>query len=192
MPLPAAFLLALTFAAEWKPAPHWTDACHFADHAVTANFESRSGDPLEDDMTVTLTRDDGVAVVLPLGRSLYEPRGLLQTVKNRCSEMAAVEMGADRVLLLLSSNGRPTWDTLVAVLLDTAALTVLDVKTNIGAIKTQDRVIVLRRAGAAALDVRLIRESLPDAGCDCEAADIEDWRRVEIAGDRIRSAWPSR
>ena len=187
----AAVLLTLSAVAadEFAPAAHWSDTCHFAEHAVSANFDSRSGDPLEDDMTVTLTRDDGVALVLPLGRSLYEPRGLLLNVKNRCERMAAVDVGADRVLVLLSANGRPTWDVLDAVLIDAAAMRTLDVKQDIGAIKTVDRVIVLKRLGESRLAVRLIREQLPQAGCDCESAAIEEWRLLEIVDDRIRDRW---
>jgi len=182
-------LASLSIAAADRPAAHWTDTCRFGEHAVTANFESQSGDAYEDDLVVTLTRDDGMELRLPIAPSLYKPRSPLHNVTNRCVEATAVDAGEQRVLLLLSSDGRPSWDTLDAVLIDTGAMKMLDAKFNIGRIKGGDDVLVLRRDGPAAFSVRLVREMLPDSGCDCADAAIEDWRTIRIVDDKIRSDW---
>jgi hypothetical protein len=187
----ATLLLASlsTAATEVRPAAHWTDTCQFGEHTVTANFESQSGDAFEDDLVVTLTRDDGLELRLPIPPSLYKPRHPLLNVRNRCEEATAVDAGGQRVLLLLSSDGRPGWDTLDAVLIDTGAMQMIDAKFNIGPIKGEDDVLVLRRDGPMSFSVRLVREMLHDSGCDCAAAAIEDWRTISVVDDRIRSAW---
>jgi len=176
-------------AAAARPAAHWTDTCHFGEHTVTANFESQSGDAFEDDLLVTLTRDDGAELRLPIPPSLYKPRHPLLNVKNRCAEATAVDAGDNRVLLLLSNDSRPSWDTLDAVLIDTGAMRMVDAKFNIGPIKGEDDVLVLRRDGPMSFAVRLVREMLHDSGCDCAAAAIEDWRTISVVDDEIRSTW---
>jgi hypothetical protein len=37
--------------------------------------------------------------------------------------------------------------------------------------------------------VRLIREKIADSGCDCEAAEIEDWHLVTVTGKAISTSW---
>ena len=186
----ATLLLASLWAAtDARPAARWTDTCHFGEHTVTANFESQSGDAFEDDLVVTLTRDDGIELRLPIPPSLYKPRSPLHNVTNRCVEATAVDAGEQRVLLLLSNDGRPSWDTLDAVLIDTGAMRMIDAKFNVGPIKGEDDVLVLRRDGPVSFAVRLVREMLPDSGCDCADAAIEDWRTISVVDDKIRSAW---
>ena len=157
--------------------------------AFTVHLKSASNDAMEDDMRVTLAFEDGTAVNVPLASALYEPRGTLKNVTNLCTQLAAFDAGGNRVLLLLSRNGRPHWDILDAVLIDAQRKRVLDVKTGIGEIKTEDRVFVVRNAGAASFEVLLIREQIENSGCDCAAAAIEDWMRISVRRDHVNARW---
>jgi len=157
--------------------------------AFTVHLKSASNDAMEDDMRVTLAFEDGTAVNVPLASALYETRGTLKNVTNRCRQLAALDVGADRALLLMSRNGRPQWDVLDAVLIDVRGKRILDVRAGVGEIKTEDRVFVVRNAGAASFDVLLIREEIENSGCDCAAAAIEDWMRISVRRDHVNARW---
>jgi hypothetical protein len=173
-----ALMLAATLAT---PAAELRDWCGSFD----VHLKSASGDAMEDDMTVTLVFADGTSLPVPLPPALYEPRGTLKNVTNRCTQLTAFNAGGNRALLLLSRNGRPHWDILDAVLIDVQRQRILDVKTSVGEIKTEDRVIVARRVSDQSFDVLLIREQIESSGCDCAAAAIEGWTRIAVRGDRI-------
>jgi hypothetical protein len=155
-------------------------------------LKSASGDALEDDMTVTLVFADGTSLPVPLPPALYEPRGTLKNVTNLCTELAALDAGEDKAFLLLSRNGRPQWDVLDVVLIDVRRKRVLDVRAGVGEIKTEERVLVVRSGGARSFDLLLIREQIEGSGCDCAAAAIEDWMRVDVRGERLDARWRRR
>ena len=175
-------MLAATLAT---PATEIRDSCG----AFDVHLKSMSGDAMEDDMSVALTFADGTSLPVPLEPALFEPRGTLKNVTNLCGQLAALDAGEGRALLLLSRNSRPHWDVLDAVLIDAQRKRILDVKTNIAEIKTEDRVFVVRHAGKGAFDVMLIRETIKDSGCDCAAAAIEEWMRIAVSKGRIEPRW---
>jgi hypothetical protein len=174
-------LICLAAHAEMPaPAAEIRDTC--------SGFElvsrSLSGDAFEDDMTLTLVFDEQrVAVALP--QALYTPRHPLANVTNLCSSFTAVSAGPDRVLLFLSRNSRPQFDRLDIALIDTAHHRIIDTRTDIGEIKSDDDLLIIR----GTFDVRLIREYLDNPGCDCAEAAIEDWMRITVTNDKIVTAW---
>ena len=180
-----AFLFAsLAAAAEPRPVADLRDTCG----AFEVRLHSKSGDPMEDDMSVTLVFPgvDPIAVALP--PALYVAREPLLNVKNVCRQLTALDVAGDKVLLLLSRNNRPTWDVLDAVLIDKTTKRVLDVAREIGEIKSENALVV-RTAMRGGYDVRLIREMLPDSGCDCADAAIEDWMRIDVRGAKLVTRW---
>ncbi|HEX7832102.1 MAG TPA: hypothetical protein VF787_20765 [Thermoanaerobaculia bacterium] len=174
-------LICLAAHAEMPaPAAEIRDTCR----GFELIARSSSGDAFEDDMKLTLVfGEERVAIALP--PALYTARHSLADVTNLCSSFTAMNAGPDRVLLFLSRNSRPQFDRLDLALIDTANHRVLDTRTDIGEIKTEGDLFVIRRT----FDVRLIREYLDNASCDCAEAAIEDWMRITIASDKIATAW---
>lgn len=170
----------------------WSASCSLGETRFSIDFESASGDAFEDDMTVWLHSPAGQQVQLPIEPGLFLPRAALANVDSRCDHVAALAVGEGRLMVLLSRNGRPGWDWLDLALLDMTRFEVLDVRTMVGEIKTRDDVFVLRAVDAGAFDVRLIRETIADAGCDCEAAAIEDWMRIDVDTDHVALWWVDR
>lgn len=124
-------------------------------------------------------------VSVALEPALYTPRHTLKNVDNLCSKLTAIEVRPQRVLLLLSKNMRPSFDQLDAVLIDTQAQKVLDVRRNVGEIKSGNSLFVLRRQNDQSLDVRLVDETIANSGCDCPEAAIEEWSRLVFVDDKI-------
>ncbi len=177
-------LLVTCAAAAQQPAADVTDSCAGFD----VRMHSASGDATEDDMIVTIIFPGSEPIAVPQSSALYTPRGTLHNVKNLCGQLTALDAGSDRVLLLLSENNRPSWDRLAAVLLDVRARRILDVRHDLGDIKSKNA-LVARAAGPGEYDVLLIRELLPDSGCDCAEAAIEDWLRLSVKGTKVFMHW---
>jgi hypothetical protein len=143
-------------------------------------------------MTIVLNVSDKGMLRIPLSPAMYQPRSTLRNVENLCDNIAAVDVGKDRALVFLSRSNRPDVDRLDVVLVDLRRLVILDTKRDMASIKTTDPVFVMRRIATESLDVRLIKELIANSGCDCEAQAIEDWMRISVRGDRIRTGWMGR
>ncbi|HEX2835636.1 MAG TPA: hypothetical protein VHW00_21665 [Thermoanaerobaculia bacterium] len=168
------------------PAAEFRDRCHGFDFVA----QSKSGDAMEDDMALSLLFGEQ-SLPLPLPPALYTPSHPLLNVKNLCTEITALDAGHDRVVLLFSRNARPQFSRLDAVLVDLAERRVLDVREDLGEIKGDGDVLVVRNGIDArnGFDVRLVQEWLPDSGCDCAEAAIEEWLHVAIEKERIATKW---
>lgn len=179
-----ALVLLFAFAAlgQSDPDPNFHERCD----GFAVSFASKSGDAYSDDMTVTISFGEKELQV-PIDLDLYLPRGPLTKIPNRCSELTAIDIGADRVLLLFAKTGRPQFDGLVAVLLDTKQQRIVDVEHKFGDIRTEK--LIVRRAAPDAIDVRLIYEQLADAQCDCADAAIEEWQRISATNDKLTGKW---
>jgi hypothetical protein len=183
----AAILAAAALA--FPPAAEWTAHCRVAEAELDLAFRSRSGTWDNDDMLVEARIGAAAPLRVPLAAALYEPFATLDNVENRCDRAVGVDAGAGKLLVLVAQNARPSFDELALVLLSTDPPAVLDVVDDAGTIKHPvAESIVVRAAGAHAYEVRIVREVLARA-CDCEGAYIEDWKRIEIADDRLRVGW---
>ena len=135
------------------------------------------------------------ALRLPIrqGPAGITPRTMMRetmlNVKNICQQVVAFEVGRDRVLFFFTWSGRPTWDHLALALVDVKAMRVLDVKNDGGTIKGEAGPLVLRRVDDGSYEMRLVRETLADSGCDCAESDIEEWMRISVKNDRIVTHW---
>jgi hypothetical protein len=176
----SALLFTVAVNAMPAPAAKIIGSCH----GFGVELVSRSGDPMEDDMDVTLVFA-GKRVAVPLQRALFTPRHTLQNVPNLCPTLAAVPVGGNRVALLLSRNSRPKFDRLDIVLFDSKEQKVLDVRDDMGEIRTESDLFVLRSLREGMLDVRLIHEYLENSGCDCAEAAIEEWTRLRFTAGKI-------
>ena len=169
------------------PAAAWEARCAIGNEVFRLAFRSASLDAYSDDMVVTLAAPDGRELRLPLEPALYDKRVPHLKSETRCADVLALEIGPRRLALFLSRNGRPHWNRLDIVVVDLSTLSVVARKLDVGAIKTRD--LVVRTAGAASYDVRLIREELKDSGCDCPDMYIEDWIRVVFTATGITARW---
>ena len=169
------------------PAAAWETRCTIGNDAFRLAFRSASLDAYNDDMTVTLAAPGERELRLPLKPALYEKRVRHLNTETRCADVLALEVGPRRLALFLSRNSRPHWNRLDIVVVDLRTLSVVARKLDVGAIKTRD--LVVRKAGAASYDVRVIREELKDSGCDCPDMYIEDWIRVVFTATGITARW---
>jgi hypothetical protein len=181
------FLVVAFSAIAQQPSADIRDQCG----AFEVRLHSASGDAMEDDMSVAIAFEGQEPIAVPLPKALFTPRVPLQNVKNVCQQLTALDAGDDRVLLLLSRNSRPSWDRLDAVLIDTRNRRILDTRHDLGEIKSKDA-LVARRAGTDGYDVLLIRELIPDSGCDCAEAAIEDWMRLSVQRTKVFARWTRR
>lgn len=175
-------------AAETKPArsdAYWEAHCSMAGESFRLTFASASGDPFEDDMSVVAHFGDGSQLTLPLAPQLYVPSQTKGKTPDLCRGVVGVPMAGNRILLFVSSDGRPGYDFSNAVLLDPAARRAIDVKQHLGELKRN--ALAIRPVNDTTVDVRIVRHSL--GTCDCDAALVEGWLRVSVAADRLRTRW---
>lgn len=178
-------LAAPLFAA--GPEATWSEQCHADDGTpFTLTFASRSGDPYEDDMSITLRLGDR-ELPLDVEPNLFIPRMLLANTPSLCREGAALDLGSGRVAFLLAESGRPQTEQLDVVLVDLRSMKVLDRRMRLGALKGES-VIAGRPVAAGVYDLRVTREYLRNA-CDCEEALIDDWMRVSVRGGKLWTRW---
>lgn len=153
-------------------------------------FESASGDPAAGDMRGFVQFDAGRRSALPLQPGSYETRMPLESVQSACTELTAMRIGENRLLLLLSRSRWPDLSSADAVLVDAAQGRVLDAQAGIAAIRhDNDEVFVTRGAPAGALDVRLVFDTLADDRVDANLLQIDEWLRLDTDGDRLRRRW---
>jgi hypothetical protein len=156
---------------------------------------SPSGDLLEDDERLEV-QVEGARVPVPLAPAWFTGAGARsRSPKLRCSDgLAAWEVRPDVVVLLLSRSGRPGLDRVSFALVDLRrrkTLAVLDAPWELasGRVESQKGVtfsFVLRDAPGG-LDVRLVREWLPDD--DSLESAMQDWLAVRVKGDRLTARW---
>lgn len=176
--------------ANERLVPQWSTTCQSDDIPFSIDFKSKSGDAYEDDMDVTIRGAGGSTINVPLPRAAYVRRGMVSDVKNVCKDIAAIALSDKKLLLLISSDGRPGWDQLNLVYININTGKILDVKADVGEIKDVDghqNLTVRRRPNG--FEVRLQREWLSDTGTDSAENSIEDWRSITILDGKILTEW---
>jgi hypothetical protein len=168
-------------------ATRWSASCALQGHAFDLHFESASGDVMNDDMQVQLRRPGQPAVRLPLAPAWYRSLAQLGGPPSFCGGLLALAAGGSRVVLVLPYDARPSAESFSVVLLDLDAGRVLDRVEDVGELR--DGMLVTRRAGTSAFELRVVRGVLPEAQCDCREALIEDWRRIAWSTRRLRLDW---
>lgn len=189
--LAACLGLAGSAARGEDEGANWQAQCVIGGQPVTLDFRSASGDAFEDDMAVQARRADGSSVALPLPPALYHATGLLGSPPSACDPVPLLDMGNGLGLLLLVRDNRPGLPVVDVLLLDLATLQVLDKRLgNPGAVEglLKTASLVLRQSPAG-VDLRLVREAVPGAECDCADGYAEDWLRFSVDQRRLRTSW---
>ena len=190
-------LSSLCVAGEQRDPAHWIAECQADGQAFQLIFDSPSQDVDNADMTVTLALADGRKVLLPLSPGTYRARPVVSNEASLCSGIGAfasrdqVYKGTSAKLLLwLSVDNRPGWDTLSLALLDLSEAKLLHSVERVAPIKDPDgRQALAVQVTPEGYSVRLERQWLQNTGSDSAANSIEDWMLVSVAHQRIRSQW---
>lgn len=174
-----------------EESANWQAQCVIGGQPVTLDFRSASGDAFEDDMTVQLRRADGSSQSLPLPPALYHATGLLGSPISACDPTPLLNMGNGLGLLLVVRDNRPGLPVVDALLLDLATLQVVDKRLGdpgavAGLLKTGSLVL---RQSVDSVDLRLVREAVPGAECDCADGYAEDWLRFSVERRKLRVNW---
>jgi hypothetical protein len=113
-----------------QPPPSWIAECTFGERRVTLEAKSKSGDPYEDDMELSI--QVGKAK-LPVGLSpkMFWPLTPFQGL-SACDKIVGVPIGQDQALLLFSVDYRATYEVLTGFLLNISSGAVLDRNENLG------------------------------------------------------------
>lgn len=189
-----AACLSLAGTLAWgadEDSADWQAQCMIGGQPVILDFHSASGDAFEDDMVVQARRADGSSLTLPLPPALYHATGLLGSPKSACDPVPLLDMGNGLGLLLLVRDNRPGLPVVDALLLDLATLQVVDKRLGDpgaveGLLKTASLVL---RQSANGIDLRLVREAVAGAECDCADAYAEDWLRFSVDQRKLRTTW---
>jgi hypothetical protein len=180
-------------------SPDWRAACELSGKKFGFSFQSPSGDASEDDMRVSMTTLAGKTVALPLKPALYVRRGALSSARDLCqlnntpppdgltaASVATFDAGQGRVLMWLSRDNRPQFDTLVLALVDAGSGRLLDSLDTGLQIKdsTGFQQLTIRPLRGLAWQIRLVTEVLPYS--DSAESYIEGWVGVSLDHNRIR------
>ncbi|MEP9317671.1 hypothetical protein ABKS89_11090 [Pseudomonas sp. LABIM340] len=189
-----AACLGLVGSVAWgadEDSASWQAPCVIGGQPVTLDFRSASGDAFEDDMAVQARRADGSSMTLPLPPALYHATGLLGSPTSACDPVPLLDMGNGLGLLLVVRDNRPGLPVVDALLLDLATLQVVDKRLGDpgaveGLLKTASLVL---RQSPQGVDLRLVREAVPGAECDCADGYAEDWLRFSVDQRKLRTHW---
>ncbi|MDH0289718.1 hypothetical protein N7414_11385 [Pseudomonas sp. GD04087] len=174
-----------------EDSANWQAQCLIGGQPVILDFRSASGDAFEDDMVVQARPADASFVTLPLPPALYHAIGPLGSPKSACDSVPLLDMGGGLGLLLVVRDNRPGLPVVDALLLDQATLQVVDKRLGdpgavAGLLKTSSLVL---RQSADGVDLRLVREAVPGAECDCADGYAEDWLRFSVEQRKLRTDW---
>lgn len=150
---------------------------------------SKSGDALEDDMTVTILQEDE-KVPVPVRPALYEAVKVSSDLQSSAEGLPVFKIGPARLLFILTENARPGYPYATLVVYDYHARKVTEVRERIAPFKqeSQHSRYAFVSFGPDRYRIRLIRESL-DIGSDGPEAFIEGWMIISYGGGRLEYAW---
>lgn len=174
------------------PAPSFKAKCKLADHEFEISFDSKSGDPLNDDMAISF-RDSKKTARLALKAGLYYPKGVTtekSTPASICDTIPGFEIDAHRALLFLTRDQRPGYPVLSLALVDVSKGELLNAYENVAEFKQGDsHTRYVARKGKTGFHTRLVREVLKNTGSDGPENYIEDWNVIEVHGHHIIVGW---
>jgi hypothetical protein len=156
----------------------WTTACEGKSGPLWFEFKSISGDPTNDDMTISVRRGVMDRAPVPISSALFIQGKLKSNVVSVCDKVTGVSMRSGHLLVLVQKDDRPLSDQMVALLIAPISGAVLDVVPDLGAIALDTEF----RESENSLQIRLIR---PTRG----ASENGEWMSISEVGDRLKIKW---
>lgn len=129
--------VALLFAVparseESRFVSQWEASCQLPGHRLDIAFRSASGDPTNDDMSVTVTWDREKTSTLAIKPALFVSAGSVSDAKLPCNAVNAFQFRSGNILLLLARDDRPSENRLKAVLLNGRTGQAIDIVEDLG------------------------------------------------------------
>lgn len=173
--------------------PEWTAKCVIDKKPFELTFKSVSGFADDDDMVVSLKTLSGKIITLAIPEALYVPRSALTTEKNLCAlspdnafNITAFSVAPTKVLLFLSKDARPGYNTLVLALIDVENGVLLDFIDTGYEIKAESlRTPFTLRKSQEKFEVKLVTDYVRNTDSDSAENFIENWVLLELQGDKI-------
>jgi hypothetical protein len=175
--------------AEPSPPPAgFTVFCK--DRDLTIAFVSPTNVDADDNMSATIsthnfTKDLGI----PLGG--YSPftdnttgRKAVCTAEGR--KIQAYPVDRNHILLFVGADRHPSIPDVMAFLIDTQTLTLVDTR-NLGVSKDDDPAVIPIADGFKARMV--IDSQQPGISCDCSASMLDAWMKIEIINNKLKLTW---
>lgn len=148
-------------------------------------FNSPSEDCTEDDMELVF-QSGRFAQKFNIPKNWYT--GLPHIAEGGapvCGDMPAFQTGKNQILVFVKSSGRPSYDKVEALLIDTDKGALLDHKV-LGQSKNEAIAIIPTKTG---YKVQIVREYLKNVKCDCDASFVDDWLEVTVQKKKIANRW---
>ncbi len=179
------FLFATTAKAESpRFVQKWGANCHASFGAYQLRSVSSSGEPDEDDMSLSIEVGTGRAVANRLKQALFYAGRLSSNVPSQCDNVSTVELPSGNILVLIQRDDRPSADRVSAVLLGGKDGVVLDTVFDLGA---QDKPAELSKRGDV-IRIKLIREWRSGSPED-ESVPVSGWLRLADTKGKISYSW---
>ncbi|WP_170299014.1 hypothetical protein [Massilia eburnea] len=157
--------------------PQWQAICQIPGHRFQLQFSSKGGDPTNDDMTASVSWDNGSASELPIKPALFVADAPKVKEPSQCDHVSAFLQETGNVLVVLRRDDRPSSDRYLAVLLDGNDGKVHDVLPDLGAIR-DDSLIKVDKHGVS------IHLGRTQAG-NSDANRSSEWVRIEEVQGRL-------
>jgi hypothetical protein len=191
-----SFLLVTHLArAQDKDKCVYTLKCVGEAKSFSLEFKSPTKDCTNDDMeifykTKTLTRK------LDLKKAWYYFTGHIMKAQNsicrsddkQAAPSAIYDAGKERAIAFLRTSGRPGFDRVHYVLLNTKVGAVIETG-DLGSTKNSFVPVLKSPTG---YKLRIIRNSLSfsdQVACACDAGFIDDWMQVTVKDDKVSFDW---
>lgn len=165
---------------------HWKETCNYRGTPFELRFESKSGDPPEDDMVVTLVWGKRAPLVLPIHEALFVPVAFHTDAANYCKSVGAFDWPGGRVLLLIARDDRPSYNRLGAVVLDAKTGAFVSELREVGAMR--DRLMLLKHGDGYRL---LLDRTWHQDANDHGEFPAPDWLALTNQGGRLSMTWMS-
>lgn len=151
-------------------------------------FKSKSGDCSEDDTSIVFSNLTS-SVNLSIKTAWFSEMANVGNNPSQCKSTNftsyPIFLIKDRALLFLRQNGRPGWDIIVAVLLDSKNGKIVD-QLEVGRYMRSTFGIIKTHKG---FKMQMVNASLKEMNCDCDAAFVEKWMEVRIEKNKLFKAW---
>lgn len=166
-----------------RPSSGWEAQCSIAEGPSRIVFRSKSGDVTEDDMSAVAVWPDGTKVELPIAPAWFVQRRPMTPEEKPCNGVHASLLASGKILLWIAHDGRPGWDRLTLVLLDSNRR-VLDVKNDAGMLSNEFMILPKENA----FDVLMLEDqSVLDRGDGEFYPPV--FKRIRIRNNKVVVSW---